>query len=167
MKKLLLLFLTISINYLAICQDSTRRFKLNAGIQLALPVYNMEINTFGSGLDIKGIYKLTSKVDVTLDAGFNIFFAKKEFVPTGLLPFRAGLSYWLKPNIFLLAKGGLGIYMLYTPGETVTKNFAGLELGTGFVLSRRLDLQFSYNAYQNKDGSFGFIGSRLGYSLLK
>lgn len=167
MKKLLLIFLFCNYSLEAICQDQQSKWQLNAGLQLALPVYNMEVNTLGAGGDIKGIHKLSSTVDITMDAGFHIFFAKKEFVPTGLIPVRAGLAYWLKPNFYITGKAGMGIYMLYTPGETSTKNFIGLELGTGFLLSKRTDLHFSYNAYQNKDGSFGYIGMRLGYFLIK
>ena len=167
MKKLLLSLLFIPIYLFSFCQDVGKKWQLNAGAQLAIPVYNMEINTVGSGIDLKGIYKLSPKFDITTDAGFNIFFAKKEFVPTGLIPIKVGAAYWLNPNVYVFAKAGLGIYMLYTPGETVTKNFVGMEMGPGFTLSKRFDLNVSYNGYQNNDGSFGFITARLGYFLIK
>ena len=147
-------------------QDGSR-WQLSAGAQFALPVFNMEINSIGTGLDIKLARKLTNKWDLTGDAGFNIFFAKKEFVPTGLIPLKLGAAYWLKDNVFVFAKTGLGIYMLYTPGETVTKHFWGMEMGPGFKLSDRWNLSFSYNGYQNRDGSFGFITARVGYLLIK
>ncbi len=164
MKKLLLTFF-ILLPVLALCQEKNGPWQLNLGADVALPVFNMEINTIGGGADLKLIYKLSPKVDLTADAGFTLFLAKKEFVPTGLIPIRLGGAYWLKENIFLFAKTGLGIYMLYTPSETVTKNFWGIEVGPGFKLGKRTDLAFSYNGYQNKDGSFGFISARFGYFL--
>jgi hypothetical protein len=167
MKKLLLTLLLLPAVLCLQAQDQDSKWQLNGGIELNIPVFNMEINTLGTGLDLQLIYKASSKVDLTADAGFNVFLAKKEFVPTGLIPLHLGAAYWLNPKIFVFAKGGLGVYMLYTPGETVTKNFVGMELGPGFTLSKKFDLRLSYNGYQNKDGSFGFIGIRAGYFFVK
>lgn len=167
MKKLLLTLILVQCGLAGICQPDDKRWKLNLGAQFAIPVFNMEVNTVGAGTDLKLLYSISPKFDLSADAGFTIFFAEKRFVPTGLVPVKLGASYWLNEKIFLMGKLGLGIYMLYTPGETVTKNFVGIEAGPGFVLSKRFDLGLTYNGYQNSKGSFGFMSAQLGYFLIK
>src|SRR6478672_8236996 len=170
MKKLLLIILISTAGTYVQAQNrgmDQPKWQGGIGVQAALPAFNMEINTFGTGINFEVVRRLSIRVALTGDAGFTIFFAKKEFVPTGLIPVRVGVEYLLTPTLYLSGKAGLGIYMLYTPDETVTKNFAGIEIGPGFKLGKKTELSLTYNGYQNKDGSFGFISARLRYFFIR
>lgn len=155
MKKLLFVAVLVT----AFSFANAQQFKIGAGINLGVPVSNLNGVSVGAGADILGHIGLSEKFGITVDAGYTNLFPKDGGENVGLIPIRAGVRYMATPQIYLGGKVGAGI-LSFKGGTTETG--VAYSFGTGYMLDKKLDLGLSYDGY-SKDGSFGLLNLRLGY----
>ncbi len=148
-------------------QPARNDFRLNGGLSVALPIYNMDPVKVGTGIDLKGCYFFSEKIAATADAGVSLFIAADGIAPTFLVPVRLGLHYFINDQFFVFGKGGIGFYMLKTLETTSTRRFSNISGGVGYQFNPRFDLSVSYDGYSNKQGSFGYAQLRLGYNFVR
>lgn len=160
MKKLILSLAIVMITVAASAQD-LEGFKVQAGINLAIPVLNLGFSSIGAGVDLSGIYGITEKVALTGDVGYTSLFGKNNIGNLGLVPVRVGVRYFTSENFYIAGKGGL-IFTTNGGGYSA----AAYSAGVGYMLSPSLDLGASYDGY-SKNGSAGYANIRLGYTFGK
>ncbi len=164
MKKVFLFAALVAASFTGIAQDGgsdVRGLKFNGGVHVDIPVSNLDNASIGAGLDILGQYGFTDNLAVTLDAGYTSFFPKEvngqKGDNFGIIPIRAGIRFFATPQLYIGAKGGVGIGTA-TGSETMT----AYSFGAGYMMSSKLDVGASYDGY-SKGGSIGAIGIRVGY----
>lgn len=164
MKKVFLFAALVAASFSGIAQDGgsdVRGLKFNGGVHVDIPVSNMDAYGIGAGLDILGQYGFTDNLAVTLDAGYTSFFPKSDYKDiidnAGIIPIRAGIRFFATPQLYLGAKGGVGIGT-GDGSETMT----AYSFGAGYMMSSKLDVGVAYDGY-SKNGSMGSIGIRVGY----
>ncbi len=156
MKKLLFVAVLVSAFSVANAQS----FKIGGGIDLGVPVSNMGGTSIGAGVDLLGQIGLSENFAITVDAGYTSFFAKSGGSTVGLIPIRGGIRFNATPQIYLGGKAGVGI-QTYSGGSTTSTAYS---FGAGYMLDKKLDLGLSYDGY-SKNGSFGYLNLRLGYTF--
>ena len=159
MKKLLL-FVALTVLFFegkAQEESEIQGFRIGVGTTLALPVSNLDGISIGYGVDVLAHYGVTDNFAVTLDAGYIGLLGKAGFGSSNLFPVRAGIRYFPISRLFLGAKAGIGI--LSVDGTSITTT--AYSVGAGFMISPKFDVGAVYEGY-SKNGSFGYIGLRLG-----
>ncbi len=156
MKKLFLMAVLVTVFSIANAQE----FKIGAGINLAVPVSNMDGTSIGAGVDLLGQIGLSENFAITVDAGYTSFFAKNGGDNYGLIPIRGGIRFMATPQLYLGGKAGVGILT----GNGSSTSTTAYSFGAGYQLDPKLDLGLSYDGY-SKNGSFGYINLRLGYNF--
>ena len=162
MKKFFFITALTAVMFTAKAQESAgvEGFKIGGGVTLAIPVSNLEGVSIGSGIDLLAQYGVSSNFAITADAGYTALFAKSGGSTVGMIPIRAGLRFFPTANLYLGAKGGVGI--LVGDGESVTTT--AYAFGAGYKLDPKLDVSVFYEGF-SKNGSLGWIGIRMGYSF--
>lgn len=140
--------------------SQAQSFHVQGGIDLGVPVHNLDGNSIGLGVDLTGIYMLSNQAALTGDFGYTALLSKsKENATTNLLPLRIGLRYYPSGNFFVAGKIGAGF--ISNPGTSSVTTTA-YSFGLGFNASPRVELGASYDGY-SKNGSIGLLNFRLGY----
>ncbi len=121
-------------------------------------------------------YGVSKNFALTLTSGYYNFFGKDEpgtdlkYQSLGMVPIKAGIKYFVGPNIYLGAEAGAGI-------ETKTflpqgENEAFAEKDTKLILSpaigyatKHWDVGVRYENYSGQDNSYGLVGLRLAYGF--
>ncbi len=140
---------------------NAQNFRVGGGINLAVPVSNMEGISIGAGADLLGLIGLSPNFGITVDAGYTSLFAKNGGDNVGIVPIRGGIRFNATPELYIGGKAGVGI--LTGNGNSSTRT--AYSFGAGYMLDPKLDLGLSYDGYSKKDfaPSFGYINLRLGY----
>jgi hypothetical protein len=109
-------------------QSGTKFF---SGSGLGAPVHNLDGTSVGIGVDLTGIYMLSSTAALTGDFGYTSLLSKfKKNSTTSLLPLRIGLRYYPSSNFFVGGKVGAGfISNSGTSSVTTTAYSFGLLQG--------------------------------------
>lgn len=136
-------------------------FKIGAGANLAIPVNNASGSSIGAGLDLLGQFGIAENVGITADAGYTVLFGKDNFSDLSIIPLRAGLRFYPSPAFYLGAKAGVGI--LKTKGAD-SRSATAYSFGAGYYISPLVDVSAAYDGY-SKNGSFGLLNIRLGYTF--
>lgn len=159
MKKLLLFVALTVLFFEGKAQDESeiQGFRIGAGTTLAIPISNLDGTSIGYGVDVLAHYGLSDNLAVTLDAGYIGLLGKAGVGSSNLFPLRAGIRYFPVSRLFLGAKAGIGI--LSVAGTSITTT--AYSVGAGFMISSKFDVGVAYEGY-SKNGSFGYIGLRLG-----
>ncbi len=155
MKKLLFVAILVTAFSLANAQN----FKIGGGINVGVPVSNLNGVSVAAGADILGHIGLSEKLGITVDAGYSFLFPKDGGDNVGLIPIRAGIRYMATPQLYFGGKAGIGILTFKGDSETG----ATFSFGAGYMLDSKLDLGLSYDGYSKKGDSFGLLNLRLGY----
>ena len=164
MKKVFLFAALVAASFTGIAQDGesgVRGFKIGGGINVAVPFGDLaDFSTIGAGIDVLGQYGFSDNLAVTLDAGYTSFFGKDDFDNTGIIPIRAGLRYFPSSNLYIGAKGGIGIV---TAAGGDSESGAAYSVGAGYMMSPKLDIGLTYDGYSINSVSLSSINIRLGY----
>ncbi|RYY51223.1 MAG: hypothetical protein EOO06_01410 [Chitinophagaceae bacterium] len=163
MKKVFLIAALAVASFTVNAQDESGNtgFKFGVGANLGIPVSNLDGASIGAGIDLLGQYGLAEQFAVTVDAGYTNIFAKDNGLDLSLIPIRAGVRFYATPALYFGAKAGIGIAKSkgYESVNTTAYSFGG-----GYKLDNKFDVGASYDGY-SKDGSFGLINIRLGYTF--
>ncbi len=157
MKKLLLAAVILFSAFTGRAQNS---FHVQGGLDLGVPVHNLNGTSVGIGVDLTGIYMLSNAAALTGDFGYTALLSKfKKDATTNLLPLRIGLRYYPSRNFFVGGKVGAGFISNSGTSSVTTTAYS---FGLGLNASRRVEIGGSYDGY-SKNGSVGLINFRLGY----
>ena len=133
-------------------------FTFQGGIDLGVPVHNLDGTSVGLGFDLLAHYRLSPEAAVTGDAGYTALLGKNGAPTTNLIPFRIGLRYYPSSNFFVGGKVGAGF--ISSSGNSVTTT--AYSFGLGFVADEHIELGASYDGY-SKNGTVGLLNLRFGY----
>ncbi len=163
MKKLLILATFSAFSFMAQSQDgpSIRGFKIGAGANLAIPLSNLNSTSIGAGFDLLAQYGIAEQLAITADAGYTSLFGKDGFNNLSIIPIRGGLRFFATPELYLGGKIGVGI--IKTEGSE-SRTATAYSFGAGYFLSPMIDVSAAYDGY-SKNGSFGLMNIRLGYTF--
>lgn len=168
MKRIGLFIFFVMISLAIAAQQKDREgIKMSAGASFLIPVYNMSLNSVGTGIDVIALYHLQEKLALTADAGLSVFFSRFDNPPTTLVPLRAGIRYYAGDKYFIAGKTGIGIYMLNAPRPvgTIKDTYAAFSIAGGYHISKQFEAGVAWDLYAKKDVSFAYIGLRAGYSF--
>lgn len=164
------LLLLISTTTLA--QDTTatitgKRFKVGLGLEAALPLGNLgKAYTFGGGLSLRFLYKITPQFGATFTTGGIAFFPKsinKDSKATLNIPFKLGGRYKFTDKFYGIMEAGVTHSIIYFKGvgnnvAHVSDNSFTYAPGVGLLLGG-FDVSLRYEGYS----SAGFLGLRMGF----
>ncbi|RYY71303.1 MAG: hypothetical protein EOO13_03600 [Chitinophagaceae bacterium] len=163
MKKVFLIAAIAVASFSVKAQDGSGNtgLKFGVGVNLGIPVSNLDGASIGAGIDLLGQYGLSEQFAITVDAGYTNIFAKDDGLDLSLIPIRGGIRFYATPALYFGAKAGVGI--------AKTKGFDGVtttaySFGGGYKLDDKFDVGATYDGY-SKNGSFGLINIRLGYTF--
>lgn len=161
-------------------ESSMEGFKIGGGIDVLFPVSNAKNVSVGAGIDILAQYGITENIVITADAGYTSLMIKKDYrfgdvKSQGLIPLRAGLRFYPSSQFYVGAKAGVGILSNAVKSYTIDANlnlvpvkgsvtYTAYSVGAGYMLSPKLDIGINYDGY-SKNGSFGLLGARIGYTF--
>ena len=137
---------------------SAQNFRLGGGIDVGIPVNNLNGSSVGAGIDLMGLFELSEPLGISVDVGYTSLFAKGNNDNLNLVPIRAGIRFNATPEIYLGGKAGVGL--LFNDGNDVTTT--AYSFGAGYKMDSKLDIGLSYDGF-SKNGSFGLLNLRLGY----
>lgn len=161
MKKLIFITVFTAASFLTKAQaPSIEGFRIGLGTTLAIPANNLEGISIGVGADVLAMYGISPQFAITADLGYQSLFAKNNGGSLDIIPIRVGARYFATPSFYLGGKVGLGIISGGLNDVTAT----AYSFGAGYYLSPKIDVGASYDGY-SKNGSFGLVGIRLGYTF--
>ena len=149
---------------------SGKKFKIGLGLEAALPVGIMgDAYSFGGGLTLRFLYKITPEFGATFTTG-GIAFVPKDLKnlndnskATVNIPFKLGGRYKFTNKFYGIREAGVTQSIVYY--KDVNDNLAHLS-GNSFtyapgvgVLLGGFDASLRYEGYKNA----GFMGLRLGF----
>jgi hypothetical protein len=149
---------------------SGKKFKIGLGLEAALPVGIMgDAYSFGGGLTLRFLYKITPEFGATFTTG-GIAFVPKDLKnlndnskATVNIPFKLGGRYKFTNKFYGIMEAGVTHSIVYY--KDVNDNLAHLS-GNSFtyapgvgVLLGGFDASLRYEGYKNA----GFMGLRLGF----
>ena len=165
MKKFFLVAAIIAVGFTVKAQSENagiEGFKIQGGLNLGIPANHMGGSSFVAGIDVLGQYGVSENFAITADAGFSAIFLKSTADPKteSLIPIRLGVRYYPASNFYFGGKIGVGL-LAYDGHSTSTTAYS---FGGGYLISPKIDLGASYDGY-SKNGSFGLINFRIGYTF--
>lgn len=161
MKQVPIFIALLLICFTGIGQAGKNKLRVGAGLNMAIPVYNLDISSPGGGADVIVYYGLSGKSNITADAAFIGLPGKGSYPSTGLIPIRLGVRYFPVPKLYAGAKAGLGIYtILKASASHLAYSFNG-----GYIITKKLEAGILYDGYTNDKSSFGYLGIRVGYNF--
>jgi hypothetical protein len=146
-----------------------KAFYLSLAINTGLPTSPAsEGTTFILGGDISLQYGLTNKCVVSFITGGYHFFPKQNIAPLtresyGIGPIKAGVKYFVKPNIYLSGETGAAY-------EVTEHGFSGeppkliLAPGIGYA-KKQWDVGLRYESYSGQNYNYGWFAVRVAYGL--
>ena len=161
MKKLLFIAVLTAGSFAGMAQKaSSQGFRIEGGLDLAIPASHFNGFSIGAGVDLLGQYKVSEQFGITADVGYTAVFPKGGGTNLGIIPIRAGLRYYASENFYLAGKVGVGIFT----GGGNNYSATAYSFGGGYMISPKLNLGLTYDGY-SKGGSSGLVNVRLGYSF--
>jgi hypothetical protein len=166
----IILVFSISIQAQDKKEISGKKFKIGLGLEAALPVGIMgDAYSFGGGLTLRFLYKITPEFGATFTTG-GIAFVPKDLKnlndnskATVNIPFKLGGRYKFTNKFYGIMEAGVTHSIVYY--KDVNDNLAHLS-GNSFtyapgvgVLLGGFDASLRYEGYKNA----GFMGLRLGF----
>lgn len=166
----IILVFSISIQAQDKKEISGKKFKIGLGLEAALPVGIMgDAYSFGGGLTLRFLYKITPEFGATFTTG-GIAFVPKDLKnlndnskATVNIPFKLGGRYKFTNKFYGIMEAGVTHSIVYY--KDVNDNLAHLS-GNSFtyapgvgVLLGGFDASLRYEGYENA----GFMGLRLGF----
>jgi Outer membrane protein beta-barrel domain len=157
----------------ASAQSSDSKFRFGIGVDGLLPVGSLTNSVnFGLGITPRLQYSVSDKFALTFTSGFYHFFSKQIHLtsPLGvvftgkydldIVPVKAGVKYFVLPNIYLAGEAGVGFEVEDGGGP------ADLVLSPGIgYASKSWDVGLRYENFHNNTGSIGVFGLRVAYGF--
>lgn len=166
----ILLVLTISIQAQEKKETVDKKFKVGLGVEAALPVGIMgDAYSFGGGLSLRFLYKITPEFGATFTTG-GIAFVPKDLnnlnddsKATVNIPFKLGGRYKFTDKFYAIMEAGITHSIVYYSDANddlahISGNSFTYAPGIGVLLGG-FDASLRYEGYENA----GFIGLRLGF----
>jgi len=155
MKKIIFALVVFTLTgYVAISQDTTRRFsnnplKLSFGLDGGAPLGdNSKLYSFIIGGDLQAEFGITQNFKVTASAGVDVFVNKGGLVETiYYAPMLGGLRFYFTDKIYISEQAGYSL-ALTKDLEGVFTNVAGL----GYRFTKSSDLLLGYKSLFAKKG---------------
>ncbi len=152
-----------------------KKFKINLGVEAALPMGDLkDAYSFGAGLTLRFLYKITPQVGVTFTTGA-IGFAPKDLNNLGAnskillnIPFKGGVRFMATPNFYVMGELGMTSSMMYftTPPnddiQHITTNCFTYAPSIGVILGG-LDASLRYESFSKDAYKGSFLSLRLGF----
>lgn len=146
--------------------------QLGIGVDLGLPMGNFgDVSKLGIGGTAKYLHGIGSAGQVSLTAGYISFkdkdLAAGETGSTNLLPILVGYRHnfsgaYVEPQVgYTNLKFKFGDA---SGSASVSTGGFGWAIAAGYAMAQGLDISARYQAV-SKNGTFGFIGFRLGYNF--
>lgn len=176
MKKQLLILTVLSLFFsLTIQAQDTKtiqgkKFKAGLGLEVALPAGTLgQVYSFGGGLSLRFLYKITPEFGATFTTGVIAFIPKNvnnlnaSSKASLNIPFKIGGRYKFGDTFYGMMEVGTTHTITYYKGTgssvaNVSGNSFTYAPGIGVLLGG-FDASLRYEGY----GSAGFIGLRLGF----
>jgi hypothetical protein len=168
MKKI---FLAVAVT--AICtgafaqKGSDRKFGFSAGPEIGFATGNFNnTNSIGIGASVQAEFNVAPSTNITLTTGYLSYAGRSagsgiKYKAAGVLPFKAGVKYYLSEGFYGAAQLGAGWFnngrgtaLAYTP-------MLGYEFNT--KTDKAVDASFKYDGYSINGSGFGSVGFRLAY----
>nr|WP_067054420.1 hypothetical protein [Mucilaginibacter sp. L294] len=159
--------------------------RYSIGVEAGIPVGNFKDgHKWNLGGSLQADIPVASQLFVTVNAGFNNVFGKKDITVAGvtgdvpniqLLPVKAGLKYFVIPNLYVQGEAGAAFLL--------NKNETGVDKSTAFVYAPQIGVQFPVSANGNfidagvryeattkytsgvDDSKISFLGLRVAYGF--
>jgi hypothetical protein len=162
MKKLLIIAVLVAGSFAGMAQKN-EGFKIEGGINVAIPAHNASGVSIGAGVDLLAKYGISENFAITGDVGYTALFLKNNAKPSteSLIPIRVGLRYFPTSSFYIAGKGGIGIFAYNGSNATYT----AYSFGAGYMISPKLDLGLTYDGYSKSGSSTGYVNVRLGYAF--
>lgn len=120
-------------------------------------------------------YGFTDHAALTLTSGYYNFFGKSyggdKYQSLGMVPIKAGIKYFVSPNIYLAGEAGVGIETkaFAYQGEpdalaSQTNTKLLLTPGVGYA-TKHWDVGVRYENYSGQGFNYGVVGLRLAYGF--
>ena len=148
-----------------------KKFKINLGVEGALPMGDLKNGySFGAGLTLRFLYKVTPQFGVTFTTGA-IGFAPKDLNANAKvllnIPFKAGGRYMITNNFYGLAEIGMTQSMMYFTDQQgkishISSNAFTYAPSIGVILGG-LDASLRYETMSKNGASSSFLALRLGF----
>jgi len=165
----LLLLFSLAIQAQDVKPIKGKKFKVGLSLEAALPVETCgQTSSFGGGLSLRFLYKISPKFGATFTTGFIIFPPKN---PNNLssskvslnIPFKLGGRYMFTDKFYEILEVGITHTITHYNaasgrGTYIYGNSFTYAPGIGLLLGR-FDASLRYERY----GSAGFIGLGLSY----
>lgn len=154
-------------------QSNDSKFRFGIGVDGLVPVGSLTNNeNFGLGITPRLQYSVSDKFALTFTSGFYHFFSKQIYysAPLGaaitgkydldIVPVKAGVKYFVLPNIYLAGEAGVGFEVEDGGGPADLL----LSPGVGYS-SKNWDIGLRYENFHNNTGAIGVFGVRLAYGF--
>lgn len=124
--------------------------RYSIGVEAGIPVGNFkDAYKWNFGGSVQADIPVASQLFVTVNAGFNNVFGKKDLAGVAgadvpnvqLLPVKAGLKYFVIPNFYVQGEAGAAFLL--------NKDKAGYDKSTAFVYAPQVGVQFPVSASGN------------------
>ncbi|MCQ6961348.1 hypothetical protein [Mucilaginibacter aquariorum] len=125
--------------------------RYSIGVDAGIPVGDFkDAYKWNLGGSVQADIPVASQLFVTVNAGFNNVFGKKDLTVAGvtadvpniqLLPVKAGLKYFVIPNLYVQGEAGAAFLL--------NKDKSGYDKSTAFVYAPQIGVQFPVSANGN------------------
>lgn len=142
-------------------KSQNKDLKFGGGINVGIPVSNLNGTSLGAGFDLLAHYKVATQVAITGDIGYTALFGKNGASTTNLIPLRIGLRFYLTPEFYLSGKIGAG-FLSNSSSYSTSVTTTAYSIGAGYMIDKKLEIGASYDGY-SKNGTIGLLNLRLGF----
>jgi hypothetical protein len=124
--------------------------RYSIGVEAGIPVGSLkDSHKWNLGGSVQADIPVASQLFVTVNAGFNNIFGKKDVGGIAgadveniqLLPVKAGLKYFVIPNLYVQGEAGAAFLL--------NKDKTGVDKSTAFVYAPQIGVQFPVSANGN------------------
>lgn len=162
MKKLLLVFTTVSIFAFAAQAQTGKKATISVAVNAGIPVSSPSVYSFAFGGDLQADFAPTEGLKITGSVGYENFSIKDKFGGgrSGIVPLLGGVKFNLgSANLYGHAQLGAG-FSTESGGGTA---FAYAP-SVGYYVSPNFDISIKYLAFSN-NGTIGVVGARFAYNF--
>ncbi len=154
-------------------------FSLGAEIGFATGGFSNN-HSIGTGISGQASYRIADATDLTFTTGYLTYAGKSsgvgtKFKPTGIIPFKAGLKYYVTEGFYGQAQLGFAVVnnFAYISNNVTTNTngsaFAYSPLIIGYEFNTKqgqaLDASIKYDGYLVQGGNIGTVNLRLAYKF--
>ena len=180
MKKIVLTIIIVAVSILTTKAQEQKqeqkkvkkRVTYSIGADIGVPAgYVSTYSSLVAGASLQAEYQILKNTDVTANAGYLDFIAKRSGKGVSFIPLLAGLKYHFTPLIYVSGQAGMSFYGGRDHGDgqgggSGEKYFTYVP-GIGFRTSKHFDVLFKYETVYiaSSTRSYSSAGVRISYNF--